>query len=130
MAKTTYVQHTGPSVRPSVMTIFEQVKNQVEFHCFANLRTKWVDPLYTELCLIISEVIAMNPDTAIKINGSFINTYMVQEIFYQLSNDHLRRVFENFHDVPCRIYNKKAYLRTSLYNAFFELEAHFVNIDQ
>jgi len=129
MVKNTFNQHIATSVRPSVMSIFEQVKHQVEFHCFANLRTKWVHPLYAELCLIISEVIAMNPDSVIKINGSCINTYIVQEIFCQLRNDHLRRVFDNFHDVSCRIYNKKAYLRTSLYNAFFELEAHFVNLE-
>ena len=122
-----FTQKSDPFINPSILSTLEHVKNQVEFHCFAKLRTKWVDPFYGELCLIISEVLVMNPDTNIKINGSLISTYRVQEIFHQLRNDHLRLVYDNFQNVSCHIYNKKAYLRTALYNAFFELEAHFIN---
>jgi len=52
---------------------------------------------------------------------------MVQEIYQQLRNDYLRLVYDNFQNVSCHIYSKKAYLRTALYNAFFELQAHFIN---
>ena len=34
---------------------------------------------------------------------------------------------ENFKEVSNRVYNKKAYLRTALYNSVFEIEAHFAN---
>jgi len=100
---------------------------QVEYHCFADLRTKQTDPLYKDLCLIISEVFVMNPETVIKVNGLQMPVRLVQEVFEQLRNDHVRLVFDNFQDVSCRVYNKKAYLRTALYNVVFELESHFVN---
>ena len=120
-------KHSNQPIRPSLLDILAQVKAQVEFHCFADLRTNWVDPLYGELCLIISEVLAMNPDTTLMVNGVCVNTYLVQEVFSQLRNGHVRLVFDNFHNVLNRVYNKKAYLRTALYNSFFEIESHFAN---
>jgi len=105
----------------------QQVMGQVEYHCFASLRFNWVDPLYKELCLIIAETLLLSPDSVIKINGSNISASLAQEVFSQLRNDHVRLVFENFNKVSARVYNKKAYLRTALYNAVFELESSSVN---
>ena len=117
----------SPSVSPSIVSTLERVMHQVEYHCFANLRTHHIDPLYKELCLIISEVFVMYPEDVIKVNGSHMPIRLVQEVYEQLRNDHIRLVFANFHEVSCKVYNKKAYLRTALYNAFFEIESHFVN---
>ena len=100
---------------------------QVEYHCFADLHLKWVDPFYTELCLVIADVLVLNPDTVITINGSKMSVFLVQEIYMKLHNDHLRLVFKNFKNISHRVYNKKAYLRTALYNVFFELESHIIN---
>jgi len=116
-------------VRPSFDAILDRTMQQVEYHCFADLRTGYIDPFFKELCLIISEVFFMNPDAVIKVNGSETIVSLVQEIYSRLYNDHLRLVFANFQHVSCRVYNKKAYLRTSLYNAVFEIELHFVNTD-
>jgi len=115
------------SVRLSVFQMLEQVKRQVEYHCFADLRFKRIDPFYRELCLIIAEVLVLEPNTIIAINGSKMSAYLVQEVYGQLRNDHLRLVFDNFNNVTNRIINKKAYLRTALYNAVFEIESHFIN---
>jgi len=117
----------SPSVSPSIADTLDRVMRQVEYHCFADYRTRLTDPLYKELCLIISEVFVLNPETVIKVNGSDLPVRLVQEVYDHLRNDHIRLVFDNFHDVSCRVYNKKAYLRTALYNAVFELESHFVN---
>ena len=100
---------------------------QVEYHCFAGLGTKWIDPLYKELCLIVADVLILDPNTVIAINGSKMPAFLIQEVYGQLNNDHLRFVFENFQNVSYRVLNKKAYLRTALYNAVFEIESHFVN---
>ena len=112
---------------PSILKVLEQVMLQVEYHCFADLRFKHIDPLYKELCLIIAEVLILDKDSFIKINSSIIPVSLVQEIYLQIRNDHLRIVFSNFQNVSHRIYNKKFYLRTALYNAVFEIESHFVN---
>ena len=111
----------------SIDNMLAQVMGQVEYHCFADLRWNRIDPLFEELCLIIAEVFTLNPDSAIKVNGSFICARLVQDVFSKLRNHHLLLVFENFHNVSARIHNKKAYLRTSLYNAVFESESSYVN---
>ena len=112
---------------PSVFEMFDRVMTQVEYHCFADLRFKRIDPFYKELCFIIAETLVLSPDSVLKINDAFISVKLVQEVFLQVRNHHLRLVFRNFHNVSHRVFNKKAYLRTALYNAFFEYEAQFVN---
>ena len=111
----------------SFFKVFEQVLSQVEYHCFADLRHKYIDPLYKELCMIIAEVFLLKRDSILKINGIDISTHLVQQVFSQINNDHVRLVFNNFNNISHHVHNKKAYLRTALYNAVFELESHFVN---
>jgi hypothetical protein len=111
----------------SILEMLEQVMQQVEYHCFSGLRINWIDPLYREICLVIAEVLVLNPDTIVKINGSNMSVHLVKEVYSQLRNEHVRLVFENFRSVSTHIYNKRVYLRTSLYNAVFEIESHYVN---
>ena len=117
----------NPSVCPSIVCVLDRVMRQVEYPCFEEYRTRLIDPLYKELCLIISEVFVLSPDAVIKVNGSYLPIHLIQEVYGQLRNDHIRLVFDNFQQLSSRVYNKKAYLRTALYNVFFELESHFVN---
>jgi len=116
-----------PSGGKPLRKMLEQVMLQVEYHCFADLRRNFIDPLYKELCLIIAEVLVLNPDSFIKINGSDCRIGLVQEAYSQINKDHVRLVYNNIHNVLHRIYNKKAYLRTALYNAVFEIESHYIN---
>jgi hypothetical protein len=117
----------SPCCPLSIREMLQQVMRQVEYHCFADLRFNRIDPFYKELCLVIAEVLVLDPASFVKINGSNMYTHLVQEVFSQLHNDHLRLVFKNFHNVPNHVYNKKAYLRTALYNAVFELESNYLN---
>ena len=121
------IMNPSPPVRPSVLTTVEQVMQQVEFHCFADLRLKRIDPFYKELCLVIADVLLLSPDTVIAINGSKMPAFLIQEVYGQLRNEHLCLVFDNFQNVSHRIHNKKAYLRTALYNVVFEIESHYLN---
>jgi hypothetical protein len=111
----------------SIFMMADKVMRQVEYHCFADLRFKRVDPLYRELCFIIAETLVLSPGSIIKINGCLMDAWAVQDVFSQLRNHHVRLVFDNFYNVSHRVFNKKAYLRTALYNAFFEYESQFVN---
>ena len=117
----------NPLAGQSICIMLDKVMLQVEYSCFADLRFNRIDPLYRELCLIIAEVLVLNHAADIKINGAFIPGKLVQEVFLQIRNHHLRLVFDNFHNVSQRVFNKKAYLRTALYNSFFEYEAFSVN---
>ena len=124
-----YEQHLkdSPCCSQSIFDMIEQVMRQVEYHCFADLRLNRIDPFYKELCFVIAEVLTLDPVSFVKINGSNMYAHLVQEVYSLLRNDHVRLVFKNFHNVPTRVYNKKAYLRTALYNAVFEIESNSVN---
>ena len=116
-----------PCSAPSISETLEQVMRQVEYHCFADPRFRRIDPFYKELCLVIAEVLILDPVSAVKINGSNMRAHLVQEVYSQLHNGHVCLVFKNFHKVSTHVYNKKAYLRTALYNAVFEFHSDFVN---
>ena len=107
--------------------VLDRIMRQVEYHCFADLHNGLIDPIFKELCLIISEIFFIDPDAVIKVNGSLTPVRLVQDVFTQLRNEHIRLVFSNFQDVTYRVYNKKAYLRTALYNSVFEIESYFIN---
>jgi len=111
----------------SVLKMLDQVMQQVEYNCFTDLNLNHTDPLFKELCLIIAEVLVLDKDSVIKINGSFVSTCLVQEVYSLIHNEHVDLVFDNFKKVSQRIYNKKGYLRTALYNAVFEIESGNVN---
>ena len=113
------------SVSKSIQDTLKQVMQQVEYRCFADAHSKRIDPLYKELCLVAAEVFLMNPDTVIKVNASPISMRLVQDVYTHLRCDHLRFVLNNFQNLTYHVYNKKAYLRTALYNAVFELESHY-----
>ena len=107
--------------------VLDRIMRQVEYYCFADLHNGFIDPIFKEFCLIISETFFMDPDAVIKVNGSLIPVRLVQDVFTLLRNEHIHLVFSNFQDVSFRVYNKKAYLRTALYNSVFEIESHFIN---
>ena len=81
-----------------------------------------------ELCYIIAEVYIIDPDSKIKIADEILDAYLVQEIFRELTLQHLELVENNFGDQTELIKNKRAYLRTALYNSVFEFEAHYKNL--
>lgn len=111
----------------SFSDVLARVMLQVEYHCFADLRSGFIDPLYKELCFIIAEVLVLDPVVVIKVNGIQLPISLVHDIYAQLRNEHLRLVFSNFCDVSSRVFNKKAYLRSSLYNSVFEIVSQDVN---
>jgi KaiC/GvpD/RAD55 family RecA-like ATPase len=111
----------------SLFGMLDKVMRQVDYHCFAVLSSNRVDPLYKELCLIIAEAFLLKSDSTVNINGSPVQAQLLKEVYNNLNNEHLRLVFDNFNSVAVRVYNKKAYLRTALYNAVFELESTSVN---
>lgn len=122
-----------PSRRPvpSLFQALKEAKEQVEYECFATFDSAGnphIDPIYKELCLIIAEVYVKSPESYMRIHGENMQVRIVQEVFEALTHDHVELVVDNFKAQTRRIYNKTAYLQTSLYNSVFEIEAHYTNL--
>lgn len=118
-----FVSKEGRSVRPSFREMLEEVKEKVEIECFDREET----PQATELCLIIAEVLILNPENEIRIGGVMLSVEMVQEVYRQIEHEHVELVIGNFNKVSYEVKNKKSYLRTALYNSVFEIENHWTN---
>ena len=69
----------------------------------------------------------MNPAGPIRISGEWLDGYVVQQVFSELTYGHVSAVIEEFKRLTVDVRNKKAYLRTSLYNSVFTLNAHYTN---
>ncbi len=88
---------------------------------------RWERNRVDELCLIIAEVLKMPADYSIKINGTLLPVSLVQEIFWMIDERHIGTVMEHFDKIEYRVNNKRAYLKTALYNSVFELEHNYDN---
>ena len=115
--------HTNPSVRPSFQAVLEDVKRQVAYDRFED-RCGQIEGI----CKIIAEVLKLNPEGEMKMEEERIPVSMVQEVFRELQFEHVEFVLTKYESVTKLIRNKKAYIRTALYNSFFELEAHYTNL--
>lgn len=110
--------------RPSFREAFRRAAQQIELEC-CDVTEK---DAIRELCYIIAEAYAIEPASKIRISGETLDAYLVQEVFRELTLEHLRLVRSNFEQRTCLIKNKRAYLRAALYNSVFELEAHYTNL--
>lgn len=119
--------NTCQSVRRSFMEVLTGVKNKLDFESFPQDAAGHTQPFYEEICKIVTEVLFLNPANEIKVAGEVLPGLLVQEIFCQLTHEHIEMVADNFAGVTRLINNKKAYLRTALYNAVYEMDAHYTN---
>lgn len=111
-------------VRLSFREAFRRAARQVELTC-SDVGEKGA---LRELCYIIAEVYIIDPDSKVRISDEILDAYLVQEIFGELTLEHLRLVRDNFRDKIELVKNKRAYLRTALYNSVFEIQAHYTNL--
>lgn len=109
---------------PSFREAIEYAEGQIEIQCFDKHEVAQA----REICAIIAEVMLMRPDVPIKIAGELLDSTLVKQVFKEISAEHVRLVIRNFNGVTGLIRNKRAYLRTALYNSVFELEAHYRNL--
>ena len=114
------------SFRPSFREAISRAERQIAAWAIC-ADTPTDKPLVREICAIIAEVYMMHPERPIRISGEWLDGYVVQEVFGQLGQMHALAVIEQFRAVTDEIRNKKAYLRTSLYNSAFSLNAHYTN---
>lgn len=110
---------TGRGTRLSFKDEIKAVAERLELYAVREIDKA----LAYELCAIIAEVNIMRPCFSVKIGGEALEAGLVKEIFSCLTNEHIENVIAAFDSCKYEIRNKKAYLRTALYNSVFELEA-------
>ena len=112
--------------RPSFREAISRAERQVEYEVIC-YDCPSDGALAHELCAIIAEVYMMNPAGPIRISGEWLDGYVVQQVFAELTYNHVCTVIEEFKRLTIDVRNKKAYLRTSLYNSVFTMNAHYTN---
>ncbi len=114
------------SLRPSFGEAISRAERQVERDVI--LHDRAAEPaMVREVCMIIAEVYMMDPEKPIRISGEWLDGHVVQEIFAELTRDHIVMVLSEFRRLTDDIRNKKAYIRTALYNSVFSISAHYTN---
>lgn len=113
-------------MQKSIFEELERVQEQVEYECFEG-DVFATTSIYREICLIIAEVNILPANANIRIAKEEMPVSLVQEVYGSLKNEHITSVVDKYKKITYPIFNKKAYLRTALYNAAFELDADAVN---
>lgn len=113
-------------LRPSFREAISRAEKQVEYGIILH-DGRLAPALAHEICMIIAEVYMMNPEHPIRISGEWLDGHVVQQVFGELTREHVEMVIEEFCRLTTDIRNKKMYLRTALYNSVFSISAHYTN---
>ncbi len=112
------------SSRLSFRQALEKAESQVNLECFRPTDRDFAREIISNM----AEVFMLLDATPVKIAGEQIDGYIIKQVFEQVREDHVQLVIDNFRKVDYIVNYKKAYIRTALYNAVFELEAHYSNM--
>lgn len=102
---------------------FDRVKEQLDFECFGKNEIGMV----WELALIMAEVMSLPEELPVSISGEKLPAGLVKEVYEVLETDHIRFVMEKFRELTYEVKHRKAYLRTALYHAAFEMNSYYEN---
>lgn len=105
----------------------KRVKEQINFEYFQREFEKDEVKQIIEFCNIIADVLTLPPQAFIVIGKEQRYASDVQEVYMLLDERHLETVLVNFNQVAYKIKNPKTYIRTALYNSFFEIENKVAN---
>ena len=105
----------------------QRVREQINFTYLVREYEKDEIRQINEFCSIIADVLTLPPQALIIIDGEQRYAETVQEVYELLDERHIETVLENFNNVAYKIKNPKTYLRTALYNSYFELENKSAN---
>ena len=115
------------SLRPSFREAISRAERQVGYRQLLQrsdkLGYRFDMEIVHEMCAIMAEAYMMDPADKIRISGEWLEVYIVQQVFGELTDEHVLQVLDDYNKVTSEIKNKKAYLRTMLYNVVFCLGA-------
>ena len=107
----------------SFYDVLEYVREMIEIECFDDNDKRFAE----SIAYIIAEILMLPEDASVKISGFSLSAKTVAQIFLGVTHDHIAGVIARFRTVNYEIKHLKTYLRTALYNSFFEFEADAEN---
>lgn len=112
------------SPRLSFKEAVEKAKAQINIECF-----RLTDQDFArEILMNIAEIFMLWDESPVKIAGEQLDAYVVKQVFEQIREEHVQLVIDNYSKIGYIVNYKKSYIRTALYNAVFEYEAHYTNL--
>ena len=109
------------------ISTLQRVREQINFKYLVREYEKDEIRQINEFCSIIAEVLILPPECDIVIDGEQRKVENVQEVYELLDERHIETVLDNFNNVAYKIKKPKTYIRTALYNSYFELENKSAN---
>ncbi len=109
------------------ISTLQSVKEQINFKYLVREFEKDEIKQIIEFCNIMADVLTLPPKALIVIGKEQRYAANVQEVYKLLDERHIETVLENFNNIAYKIKNPKTYLRTALYNSFFEIENKSAN---
>lgn len=107
----------------SFYIVNDYVREVIEIDCFSESDKPFAETISN----IIAEVLILPDDTPVKISGYNLSAKNVALIFLGVTHEHVAGVMQRFREATYEIKHIKTYLRTSLYNSFFEFQAQIEN---
>jgi phosphotransferase system IIB component len=107
-------------------TLESLIQEQVDYQNLLTSVKRGDKALIDNLVGIIVDVISTENST-VKIGEEIKPHAVVKSVYMKLNSDHIEHVVNKYKEQHHKITYKKAYLRTALYNAFLELDAHYTN---
>lgn len=108
----------------SFYIVNDYVRESIEIDCFDKVDR----PFAETIANIITEVLILPDDAPIRISGYNLSAKTVALIFLDITHEHVVGVMQRFSEANYKIKHIKTYLRTALYNSFFEFEAREDNL--
>lgn len=113
-------QHLG---QMSFFDVLEYIREIIDIECFVESDKRFAE----SIAYIIAEVLILPEDALVKISGVNLSAKTVAQVFLGVTHEHVAGVITRFRNVNYEIKHLKTYLRTALYNSFFEFEAEIEN---
>ena len=107
----------------SFYEVLDYVREMVEIECFDEKDKQFAEAIAN----IISEVMLLPEDARVRISGFEHSAKNVALIFLNIKHEHVEGVISRFRQAEYKIKHLKTYIRTALYNSFFESEADSEN---
>lgn len=109
------------------ISTLQRVKEQINFEYFQRNFEKDEVKQIIEFCNIMADVLTLPPQTLVVIGKEQRYALVVQEVYELLDERHIETVLVKFNQVCYEIKSLKTYIRTALYNSYFEIESKGAN---